>query len=468
CAFFKSKVTRGRLSKMELLKFLVCFAALAMTMAQDKILVINEEDLESIDFDEEKDDEQMVDDGETVIIEHDEVPGGIIEYTPTKIQVLASSINKFSIVLYNHLPRAYRHQVCFGSFSIMNIMSLLYIGSAGRTEEELKRVLQYKFAVQTKSLISETFSQANDLLDSSKPRQYMFNRSDTFLFNEGSRVNLKFRSEIDKFLVPVTVVSFEEKGRIAALAINHWLSARTKGYLNEVLSKVDPRSDVIAVDVSYIKGVWKNKFSSFNTEKKIFYNKGSSTNDTIVPMMRMTSNLEYFDDEWLTMVALPIKGDIFSVYFLLPKIPVEAPPTTLNIFHYAIKEAAFRMELKHVTVTIPKFRFEYALNVSRSLCDMGVKTLCRRGVFNLATMINKKKVTVGGIIHKTFVDISEAGINLGTHRAQRFVDIEEANITFVVDRPFQFSIIDSRSGMVLFLGSVDELPKHTEEKKKGN
>ncbi len=81
-------------------------------------------------------------------------------------------------------------------------------------------------------------------------------------------------------------------------------------------------------------------------------------------------------------------------------------------------------------------------------------------------MTGKKELYISNIFHKAFVEIDEAGaeaaaataVVLNKPRTAKS-DIEKAReiIKFIVDRPFLFAIVDTKSKALIFLGRITDL-----------
>lgn len=125
---------------------------------------------------------------------------------------------------------------------------------------------------------------------------------------------------------------------------------------------------------------------------------------------------------------------------------------------------------------IPKFKFDYDLNLIQDLNDMGVKD-----VFN-ADMANLKGITdeqayIGQAMHKANIEFTQDGIKAsaatvigGMGAGEEFdycydVPVETIDLTF--DKPYMFIIRDKETGEVWFAGTVYE-PLSVENEEEAN
>ena len=119
-----------------------------------------------------------------------------------------------------------------------------------------------------------------------------------------------------------------------------------------------------------------------------------------------------------------------------------------------------------ITGHIPKFKFEYQLDIENDLKQLGVTNIFEEGKANLTEIIDDENVYIEEAIHKANIEFTEDGIKAsattqfgaaggGTSFDYIFeVPVEEIDITF--DKPYMFLIRDKNTGEVWFMGTVYE------------
>ena len=115
---------------------------------------------------------------------------------------------------------------------------------------------------------------------------------------------------------------------------------------------------------------------------------------------------------------------------------------------------------------IPKFDFEYQLNLKNDLINLGITDVFEQGKANLEGISKDEKLYVGNTIHKANIEFTQDGIKaaaatitggLGAGGSFDYiynVPIEEIDLTF--DKPYMFIIRDKNNGEVWFTGTVYE------------
>ncbi len=123
---------------------------------------------------------------------------------------------------------------------------------------------------------------------------------------------------------------------------------------------------------------------------------------------------------------------------------------------------------------IPKFKFEYDLNLIEDLNKMGIEKVFKQGEANLTNLCNEENTYISEAKHKANIEFTQDGIKAsaatfaGGAGAGDWFDyifdapIEKIDLTF--DKPYMFLIRDKSNGEVWFAGSVYEpLPYDEDE-----
>jgi serpin B len=94
------------------------------------------------------------------------------------------------------------------------------------------------------------------------------------------------------------------------------------------------------------------------------------------------------------------------------------------------------------------------------LSSMGMSAAFDPDRADFSRMASEQKLCVSAVIHKAFVEVNEQGTEAAAATgvimapaAAAFPRPQEP-VTFRADHPFVFTIVDNRSGSVLFLGRV--------------
>lgn len=119
-----------------------------------------------------------------------------------------------------------------------------------------------------------------------------------------------------------------------------------------------------------------------------------------------------------------------------------------------------------ITGYIPKFKFEYELNLQKDLQQLGITNVFEEGKANLTGICDDKDTYITGAAHKANIEFTQDGIKAaaatwigGVGAGSGFdylydVPVEEIDLTF--DKPYMFLIRDKEDGTIWFVGTVYE------------
>ena len=119
-----------------------------------------------------------------------------------------------------------------------------------------------------------------------------------------------------------------------------------------------------------------------------------------------------------------------------------------------------------ITGYIPKFKFEYELNLKKDLQQLGITNIFEEGKANLTGICDDKDTYITDAGHKANIEFTQDGIKaaaatwIGGAGAGSFFDylydvpVEEIDLTF--DKPYMFLIRDKEDGTIWFVGTVYE------------
>ncbi len=115
---------------------------------------------------------------------------------------------------------------------------------------------------------------------------------------------------------------------------------------------------------------------------------------------------------------------------------------------------------------IPKFKFDYNLNLIKDLNDMGVKDVFDKDKANLKGITDDDEAYIDKAVHKANIEFTQDGIKAsaatvvmlggagGAFDYYYDVPVEKIDLTF--DKPYMFLIRDKKTGEIWFVGTVYE------------
>lgn len=122
--------------------------------------------------------------------------------------------------------------------------------------------------------------------------------------------------------------------------------------------------------------------------------------------------------------------------------------------HWAEWMASF--DMKQGTVMLPKFEMEYEVILNDTLEGLGMETAFSS--VDLSKMFESSSgLYISEVKQKTFINVSEEGTEAAAATSVSVAESapEEPPFELNVNRPFFFAITDEETGVMLFMGSIE-------------
>ncbi|XP_011859729.1 PREDICTED: uncharacterized protein LOC105557169 isoform X2 [Vollenhovia emeryi] len=308
--------------------------------------------------------------------------------------IISRGITKFALDLDRTISKTsgtsvtnQPENVVFSPLSVSVALSLVLLGSSGKTFEEITRMLGLETGVdisQHSEIVHQMFGQLLAIMNyrvegSNLPR---VNSASGVFVQQGYPIRPEFRAISENaYNSEVINLDFQTKGREARDTINAWVKQQTMNKIDSILSQQpDPLTTVILVSALYFKGEWDKHFIGTMTRRKQFFIEPNDTSKVVeIDMMYNGGNFPFYEDKSLgvKILALPYKGLETSMYVLQPKAEGAA---ALKSFQEQLTPETIEYlisNLKNETciVGFPRMKLSSTLNLNGVLYSLGLHSL---------------------------------------------------------------------------------------------
>jgi serine protease inhibitor len=334
--------------------------------------------------------------------------------------------------------------------SIALALAMTYNGADGETKTAMENTLKKKGL--TADEINASYKSLIDALISVDPK-VLLEIANSIWYREGFTVLPEFIStNQDYYDARVSSLDFNDSG--APDVINGWVSDKTHNRITEIIDEIPPEAVMYLINAIYFKGIWKIEFEKENTSDGLFYlNNGSQIS---VPMMKQTTTLKHAANEMFSMVELLYGQGNYSMVVLLPQTGYSTDDIVVALTPGNWDEWINSLSEKDVDLQLPKFTFEYKNTLNDELEAMGMG-VAFTDMANFSKINGTGNLFISKVLHKSFVEVNEEGTE-----AAAVTSVEIAltaipgteNTKFYVDHPFIFTIRETTTGAILFIGRV--------------
>lgn len=248
--------------------------------------------------------------------------------------------------------------------------------------------------------------------------------------------------------------------------VNKWISDRTNGLIPNFLSEpFDKETAMVLFNTLYFKGQWAYAGEYYRNDAVKFYGKNG---ETTVPMFGMGDIYQkYATTGDLAVTELNYAENRYAMDVIIATDDTKNAPELFMKLTDAEKNALFeKLDASEMTrierLSIPEFTFETEkMDVKKMLQNMGVTSIFD-GENPGKLAIISDKAYVSDVLHKVKISVDKNGTEAAAVTEVAIKDAtalppEEKPIRFVADHPFVYAIRDKETGMILFMGCMQDI-----------
>jgi serpin B len=340
----------------------------------------------------------------------------------------------------------------FSPASVASALRIALCGARGQTAAELARALHLDEDPKPQDAAATGLR----LALTSGSGSATFRAPNTVWIQAGLPVHAAFEARLHD-AVTLAAADFRAAPEAARAEINRVIASQTAGKISGLLPSgtITALTRLVLASAVYLKAAWTAPFPERATADAPFYPDGRDQPALTVPMMHGTASRAYLRGDGYQAVLLPYRDINLAMAVLLPDGPLAAlRPKLAAAGLGGLLAGAARHQ---VTLSLPRFRLEAAFNLIPALRRLGVAAAFGDSA-DFGEITEAAPLRIGAVAHKAYVDVDEHGTEAAAATAMVIRAAAAMRpppaVTMVVDRPFVFAIVDSTTGLPLFLGQV--------------
>ncbi len=275
--------------------------------------------------------------------------------------------------------------------------------------------------------------------------------------NHGFYYGNKDWLKADTFKVP-----FDDTTRIK---INDWAKEKTDGKISEIINEISQDSLLYLVSLVTFDRQWEKPMLVIGENKKFVKNRRdlqfTTESGEKKEVVYLYSKEDFFlEDENSTGFMKLFKGGRYAFIAVVPNIEISFKDYLSDLNGEKLYNLIKNPQIVAVYTDIPRFKHEYSVDLKETLKKMGIKK-----AFDSSAELNNisdssNDIYISKVLNKSIIDLNENGANVASANAietkdecvEEIEDIRELRF----DRPFLYMIYDMETGLVLFMGTVED------------
>jgi serpin B len=382
-------------------------------------------------------------------------PAKTISLTPKQAE-RASIDNRFAFEMFRRVSRDGEANTFFSPLSLNMALGMLYNGAAGDTRDEMATALGMSGFTTVE--FNEYYREMSGALSRVDPLTDI-GIANSIWYRSGFAVKQPFL-DVNRDYFDATTRALDFSAPASVEAINNWCAEKTKNRITEIVESPIPANTMMfLINALYFKSKWYFAFDKGQSREGDFTTTGGTTRR--VTLMARTADLPYHADERLQCVEIPYGNQAFSMVAILPVGDMDLDGLVDYLDNAAWNDIAGKLATREVRLELPRFKVECSMDLSRPVKDAGMELIFSEQRADFSN-ISDEQLFVSLIKQKTFVEVNEEGTEaaavtiIGMEATSIGPDDPPLPVSFLANRPFLYLIREKSTGVILFIGRMDE------------
>ncbi|NJK85015.1 MAG: hypothetical protein HC906_02585 [Bacteroidales bacterium] len=284
-------------------------------------------------------------------------------------------------------------------------MAMTYNGSNGDTRTAMENTL--KKSGLTIEEINMAYKELMQGLTSVDPK-VILNIANSIWYREDFYVLPDFlQINTDYFESEVNALDFSNPASIDI--INDWVSQKTNNKIETIIDQIPSEAVMYLINAIYFNGIWKYEFKKEDTHLQEFFPEGVASYQT--PMMHLTDSVNFFSNDLFSSIELPYGNGHYSMFFYLPKSGKTVDDVVSSLSPETWSDWLNSYTKEKVSVSIPKFKFEFEDTLNNELTSMGMG-IAFTGQADFSKINPEYDLYISMVKQKAYVDVNEKALRL--------------------------------------------------------
>lgn len=331
--------------------------------------------------------------------------------------------------------------------SITYALGMLNNGTAGKTQQEIYRVLGFDDVNAQNEFCRKITSELRLAGYTDYTTKTMI--SNTIFVNKGRGFELEpdFTHTVNSYYYAYPQARDFNDGETRGV-INKWASDHTEGMIKEVLSESEfnPYAVSYLLNATYFKGMWSTPFMVENTKDEPF------AGGEKVPMMHQELEAEYDENDLCQMVKLYYGNGTYNMQVFLPR-----EGKTLDEVIGSLNGKNWKMSghACEVVLSLPRFETDTDQDLIGVMSELGMPSAFNPYEADFSRMLvgdDDEDDYIGMMKQVAKIKLDEKGTEAAAVTVIEKTDGVPQTVVFNANRPFFYIISEQSTGVILFMG----------------
>lgn len=239
--------------------------------------------------------------------------------------------------------------------------------------------------------------------------------------------------------------------------INSWVNYNTDGMISKLLDEIPADIVMYLINAVAFEGEWETQYKDSQVMDNGQFTDYNGNKQTVC-MLNSTEDM-YICDENATGFIKNYKGGKFAFMALLPNDGIDVATYVSGMSGEHMIDMYNNRSYEEVRVRIPEFTYEYDTELSEYLKAMGMQEAFDQSADFSVMADYSDYLYINRVLHKAFIQVDRMGTKAAAVTAVEIksesAPMEDMPKSVYLTRPFVYAIIDTETGLPIFLGAVN-------------
>lgn len=335
--------------------------------------------------------------------------------------------------------------------SIITALGMTADGAASNTKAQFEAL----FGMKTEEL-DEVMNYYYGLLRSSKKVKFEYANSIWYTSRSDIKIREDYISRVLGAYYP-QLYSVDFKDEETVKMINAWVKEHTDGMIEKIVDRLSPLTLMVLINALVFDAKWSSPYDDYQISEMTFNAYGGKKQTA---SMMHSSEYGYITMKDAVGFQKYYEGGNWKFVALLPDAGVDVYDFVDSLDGKTLLDALNGVKGEKVNASMPKFSYDYDISLVDALKSLGL-TDAFDDFADFTGMIEDGGIMISDVIHKTHIDVDNAGTKAAAVTAVIMPEATSYNPVIpksvVLDRPFVYLIVDTETNLPIFMGVVTEI-----------
>lgn len=346
--------------------------------------------------------------------------------------------------------------------SILTCLTMAGNGASGSTLDEMQKT----FGVSDMSAYSLYFADLHDRLTDTYDKTTSYsvansiwaNKNNVTLSNDYMKKN---QTELNADLYNL---AFDD-GTVSK--INSWVNEKTNKMIPTIIDSLPDDSAAVLLNAIAFEGKWAEQYEDYQVDENGTFTKTDGTKQTVTMLNGSEDGYSFLTLHNGKGFLKPYRGGDFAFFAYLPPEGTTVDEYLNSIDGQDFIDAYENRARRTVITKMPEFTFDYSTSLKATLQVMGMtESFSDSADFSAMLDLDAnplQSVKISDVIHKTHIELDRNGTKAAAVTAVMMAATSAYDPSVpeevYLDRPFVFGILDTETGLPLFLGTLNTVER---------